>query len=43
MAAIDQVHFAAPILSADFFRLGEQIEDAMKAGIWIIHFERDYF
>ena len=37
MAAIKPVQFAASILSADFCRLGEQVEEAMKAGIRLIH------
>mgnify|MGYP001340717992 CR=1 FL=1 len=37
MAAIEPVQFAASILSADFCRLGEQVEEAMKAGIRLIH------
>ena len=37
MAAIEPVQFAASILSADFCRLGEQVEEAMKAGIHLIH------
>ena len=30
MAAIEPVQIAASILSADFFRLGEQVEEAME-------------
>ena len=37
MAAIEPVQIAASILSADFCRLGEQVEEAMKAGIHLIH------
>ena len=37
MAAIEPVQFAASILSADFCSLGEQVEEAMKAGIHLIH------
>jgi ribulose-phosphate 3-epimerase len=37
MAAIEPVQLAASILSADFCRLGEQVEEAMKAGITRIH------
>jgi pentose-5-phosphate-3-epimerase len=37
MAAIEPVQLAASILSADFCRLGEQVEEAMKAGIRLIH------
>ena len=37
MAALEQVQFAASILSADFTRLGEQVEEALKAGITRIH------
>jgi hypothetical protein len=37
MAAIEPVQFAASILAADFCRLGEQVEEAMKAGIRFIH------
>ncbi|MBW4054674.1 MAG: ribulose-phosphate 3-epimerase [Proteobacteria bacterium] len=37
MAAIEPVQFAASILSADFCRLGEQVEEALKAGIRLIH------
>jgi ribulose-phosphate 3-epimerase len=37
MAAIEPVQLAASILSADFCSLGEQVEEAMKAGIHIIH------
>jgi ribulose-phosphate 3-epimerase len=33
MAAIERVQLAASILSADFSRLGEQVEEAMQAGI----------
>lgn len=36
MAAIGS-QYAASILSADFCRLGEQVEEAMKAGITRIH------
>jgi ribulose-phosphate 3-epimerase len=36
MAAIEP-QFAASILSADFCRLGEQVEEAMMAGIRLIH------
>lgn len=37
MAAIVQTQFAASVLSADFCRLGEQVEEAMIAGIRLIH------
>jgi ribulose-phosphate 3-epimerase len=37
MASIEQVQIAASILSADFSRLGEQVEEALKAGIRRIH------
>lgn len=37
MAAIERGKLAASILSADFTRLGEQVEEAMKAGIRGIH------
>jgi len=37
MAALEQVQFAASILSADFTRLGDQVEEALKAGITRIH------
>jgi ribulose-phosphate 3-epimerase len=37
MAALEQVQFAASILSADFTRLGAQVEEALKAGITRIH------
>jgi ribulose-phosphate 3-epimerase len=37
MAEIEPVQLAASILSADFCRLGEQVEEAMKAGINLIH------
>jgi ribulose-phosphate 3-epimerase len=37
MAAIEPVQLAASILSADLCRLGEQVEEAMKAGIRLIH------
>ena len=37
MAAIEPVQIAASILSADLCRLGEQVEEAMKAGIHLIH------
>lgn len=37
MAAIEPVQLAASILSADFCRLGEQVEEAMKAVIRLIH------
>jgi ribulose-phosphate 3-epimerase len=37
MAAIEPVQLAASILSADFCRLGEQVEVAMKAGVRLIH------
>jgi ribulose-phosphate 3-epimerase len=37
MAAIEPVQFAASILSADLSRLGEQVEEAMNAGILRIH------
>ena len=37
MAALEQVQFAASILSADFTRLGEQVEEALNAGITRIH------
>jgi len=33
MAAIEPVQIAASILSADFCRLGEQVEEAMNSGI----------
>jgi Ribulose-phosphate 3 epimerase family len=37
MAAIEPLQLAASILSADFCRLGEQVEEAMKAVIRLIH------
>ena len=37
MGTIDQAPVAASILSADFSRLGEQAEEAIKAGISHIH------
>ena len=37
MAALAQVQFAASILSADFTRLGVQVEEALNAGITRIH------
>ena len=37
MAEIEPVQLAASILSADFCRLGELVEEAMKAGIHLIH------
>jgi ribulose-phosphate 3-epimerase len=37
MAAIEPVQIAASILSADFSRLGEQVEEAVNAGIRLIH------
>jgi ribulose-phosphate 3-epimerase len=37
MAAIEPAQLAASILSADFCRLGEQVEEAMKAGVRLIH------
>jgi ribulose-phosphate 3-epimerase len=36
MAAIELAQFAASNLSADFSRLGEQVEEAMDAGIQLI-------
>jgi pentose-5-phosphate-3-epimerase len=37
MAALEPVQHAAPILSANLSRLGEQVEEAIKAGIQLIH------
>ncbi len=37
MAAIGSAQYAASILSADFCRLGEQVEEAMEEGITRIH------
>ena len=37
MAAIEPVQIAASILSADLSRLREQVEEAMNAGIRLIH------
>ena len=37
MAAIEPVEFATSILSADFCRLGEQVEEAMNTGVRLIH------
>lgn len=37
MAAIGSAQYAASILSANFCRLGEQVEEAMKSGITRIH------
>ena len=37
MAVTGQVQIAASILAADFSRLGEQVEEAMKAGVRHIH------
>ena len=37
MAAIGPVQYAASILSVDLSRRGEQVEEAMKAGIHLIH------
>jgi len=37
MAAIVPIQFAASVLSADFSRLGEQVEEVLKAGITLIH------
>ena len=37
MAAIEPVQLATSILSADFCSLGEQVEEAMNAGIRLIH------
>ena len=37
MAEIEPVQIAASILSADSCRLGEQVEEVLKAGINLIH------
>ena len=39
MAAIEQIQFGASIISTVFCRLGEQVEEAMKAGIRLIHMD----
>ena len=37
MAALKSAQLAASILSADFLRMGEQVEEALKAGVTLIH------